>query len=144
MGTIKTGNRGFTLIEVLVVMGILAIGLAVAIPNFIGVGQRSAVKAEARQLKNLLERTRMDAVRRNQDLTVAINVATNQCTVSDLNGVISTTNFTRVNITNPDAFNIVWNARGMPDTFYNIGLAGDDATFNVNISSAGNIRLAQQ
>jgi prepilin-type N-terminal cleavage/methylation domain-containing protein len=141
MGTLKTGNRGFTLIEVLVVMAILAIGAAVAIPNFIGVGQRSAVKAEARQLKNLLERTRMDAVRRNQDLTVAINVATNQCTVSDLNGVISTTNFTRVNI---DAFIIVWNARGMPDSSYNIGLAGDDATFNVNISSAGNIRIAKQ
>jgi prepilin-type N-terminal cleavage/methylation domain-containing protein len=145
MGTIKTGNRGFTLIEMLVVMAILAIGLGIAIPGFMEVGQSNAVKSEARQLKNLLERTRMDAVRLNQTLTAAIDVATNQCTVSDPNGVISTTTFNGVNITtNPDPLQIVWNNRGMTANFCTISLAGDKATFNIMVSAAGNIGIAKQ
>jgi len=146
MGTIKTRHRGFTLIEVVVVVGILAIGLGIAIPGFMAVGQTNAVKAEARQLKNLLERTRMDAVRRNQTLTAAIDAATNQCTVSDPNGqVLSTTAFNGVNITTvPNPLQIVWSTRGIPANPCTINLAGNSAAFDIIVSAAGNIRVAKQ
>lgn len=143
----RFSNEGFTLIETLVVVVILAIGLAVAIPAFMEMGRSNSVKAEARSLKNLLARTRMDAVEGNQSLTATINVATSSCTVTDTatGAVVSTTNFDGVQLVPaPNPLSIVWNSRGMVGNFSSINLVGVEATYQVFVSAAGNVRIAKQ
>ena len=57
MTKINRKNYGFTLLELLVVIGIIAIILALAVPNFMGARQRardSRDKSEMNELKNAL------------------------------------------------------------------------------------------
>lgn len=139
----RSSKAGFSLIETIVVMAILAIGLAIAVPNFMAVGRSNAIKAEARELKNILAKARMDAVRRNQSLTVTMNTGTNSCTISG-GGTNLTTNFKEVQLaTSPDPFAIVWDTKGMTTNNGTVSLAGPDATYTVVVSNAGNIRIAK-
>lgn len=65
-------NRGFSLVELLVVMGIMAALALVAIPWFTKISQRNALKSSAREIQTTLLAARMKAVRRNQPVSVAI------------------------------------------------------------------------
>lgn len=65
-------NRGFSLVELLVVMGIMAALSLVAIPWFFKIAQRNALKSAAREVQTTLLAARMKAVRRNQPVSVAI------------------------------------------------------------------------
>lgn len=138
-------NEGFTLIETIVVMTIFAIGVSIALPNLMAMGRSNAVKAEARKLKDVLAKTRMDAVRRNQALTVTVDTTANSCTVSVTGGAdVSTTDFIRVQLaSSPDSLSIVWDTKGMTNNNCTISLIGAEATYQVIVSLAGNIRIAK-
>lgn len=143
----RFSNAGFTLIETLVVVAIFVIGMAIAIPNFMEMGRSNAVKSEARTLKNLLARTRMDAVRRNQSLTATINTVANSCAVTETatGTLVSTTNFEAVQLVPaPSPLSIVWDSRGMVGNFSRIDLVGAEATYRVNVSLAGNINIVKR
>lgn len=49
----KTGNRGFTLIEVLIVVLIISIIASIAIPNFLGALQRSRQRRTMMDMRSL-------------------------------------------------------------------------------------------
>jgi prepilin-type N-terminal cleavage/methylation domain-containing protein len=70
--TFTRRNRGFSLIELVVVMGIMAALALVAIPWFTKISQRSALKSAAREVQTTLLAARMKAVKRNQNVSVAI------------------------------------------------------------------------
>jgi prepilin-type N-terminal cleavage/methylation domain-containing protein len=151
MNLIIGSRKGFTLIEMLIVMFILAIGLAIAVPGFMAMGRSNSIKAEARLLKNLLAKTRMDAVRLNQSLTATINTVANSCIVTETVGGanVSTTNFDGVQLTtNPSPLAIEWDAKGMTDdciatTTCTVNLVSSDASYSVIVSSAGNISIVK-
>ena len=63
-------SKGFTLLEVLIVVVIFGVGMAIAIPSIKSMGQRSAVMADARQLKDVLAQARMEAIEQNSWVTV--------------------------------------------------------------------------
>lgn len=63
-------SKGFTLLEVLIVVTIFAVGMAIAIPSIKSMGQRNAVMADARQLKDVLTQARMTAIEQNSWVTV--------------------------------------------------------------------------
>ena len=65
-------NQGFSLIELVVVMGIMAALALVAIPWFLKISQRAALKSAAREIQTTLLAARMKAVKRNQQVSVAI------------------------------------------------------------------------
>jgi prepilin-type N-terminal cleavage/methylation domain-containing protein len=138
-------NKGFTLIEVLVVMVLLAIGMAIATPNFMRIGQRYAARAEARELKNVLAKTRMDAVQRHESLTATIDARNNRCTITDSGGAtLSVVNFNDVQFsTGSNPLPIVWNSKGMTDNSYNIGIAGKETSYTLVVSAAGNIQITR-
>ena len=66
-------NRGFSLVELLVVMGILAAITLVAVPWFVKLAQRNSLKSAAFEVQTTLLAARMKAVKRNQPVAVVIN-----------------------------------------------------------------------
>lgn len=65
-------SRGFTLVEILVVMAILAALSLVAIPWFLKLSQRYALKSGAREIATTLAAARMTAVKLNQPVSVVL------------------------------------------------------------------------
>lgn len=65
-------TRGFSLIELMVVMGIMAALSLVAIPWFFKISQRNALKSAAREVQTTLLAARMKAVKRNAPVSVLI------------------------------------------------------------------------
>jgi prepilin-type N-terminal cleavage/methylation domain-containing protein len=139
------GNKGFTLIEAMIVVAILAIGMAIATPGLRGIGLRNAAKSEVRELKNILAKTRMDAVQRNESLTATVDITNNRCTVTDSGGAtLSTINFNNVQLTaSSDPLPIVWNSKGMTANSINIGITAKDASYTLVVSAAGNIQITR-
>ena len=68
----KRAVRGFTLIELIVVMAILAIVLAVVAPWFYQALRRQRLMSPVREVYSLVLATRMQAVRRNQVVILAV------------------------------------------------------------------------
>lgn len=65
-------SRGYTLVEILVVMAILAIITVVSLPWFLKLIQRNALKSSAREIAVTLAAARMTAVKRNAPVSVVI------------------------------------------------------------------------
>lgn len=60
---------GFTLLELVITVAVLAITLSIAIPSFQGITNRNRLTAVANELSAALQLTRMEAIRRNARVT---------------------------------------------------------------------------
>ena len=78
----RARHAGFTLIEVLVVVAILGIIAAMALPNFSVVLANSSVRSTADQLRDTVTRARLEALKRNAPVVVAANSGVITLTVS--------------------------------------------------------------
>jgi type IV fimbrial biogenesis protein FimT len=65
-------NRGFTLLEVLVVLALLAVLLSLAVPSLIGLRQKHQMQSQAEQLQASLLLARSEALRRQQRVTLCV------------------------------------------------------------------------
>jgi prepilin-type N-terminal cleavage/methylation domain-containing protein len=74
----KIGPKGFSLIETLVVISILAIAAAAAIPNMIAWRSGMQLRAAVNELRNDLEFSKTRAVKENAKVTVAFNPTAGQ------------------------------------------------------------------
>lgn len=84
-------RRGFTLIELMVTLSILAFSLALVAPSFSGWVQNSKVRSYAESLQNALQFARSEAVRRNTPVSLQIT------TTLDNNCALATANVAAVN-----------------------------------------------
>jgi len=78
----KNRETGFTLIEVMIVVAIIGIAAALAIPNYLVWQSRSELRQGITEVQNQLLLARMAALSRNAPVTVAISIT---------NGVVLTT-----------------------------------------------------
>ena len=69
--------KGVTLIELIVVLTIIAISAAIAIPNMSGWMAKMKLNAEARKVYSSFQLARSEAIKRNSDVAVRITWATN-------------------------------------------------------------------
>jgi type IV fimbrial biogenesis protein FimT len=78
-------NAGFSLMEVMTVLGILAILSAIAIPGYLGWRDNARLASAAQDVYSIFQKAKIEAARRNA--TVAITFAANIATVYvDSNG----------------------------------------------------------
>lgn len=71
INVIKLKEKGFTLVEIMIVVAIIAILSAIAIPNFMAARSKSranACKANIRQIDSSLEQVAMDRLLTNGDI----------------------------------------------------------------------------
>ena len=63
--------HGYTIVEVMVVLAVLALLTLIAVPWFLKISQRQALKSAAREIQITLTAARMSAVKRNAPVSVA-------------------------------------------------------------------------
>ena len=61
----RRSNPGFTLVELLIVIAVLAIGLTIAVPSFQEIIKRNQIAAQNNELIALVHLARNEAIRRN-------------------------------------------------------------------------------
>ena len=69
----KNQNRGFTLIELMVTLAVLAVLIVLAVPSFQDYFQKARVRGTADQVTDLLARARAVAVKSNMPVAVQAN-----------------------------------------------------------------------
>ena len=70
-------QRGFTLLELVIVLFVISILTAVAFPNFLEWNQNNRLKGDARTLYSTMQKTKMLAIRNNSDAVISFNVNAN-------------------------------------------------------------------
>ena len=81
-------QRGFTVIELMIVVAIIGVGAAIAIPNYIDWNARTQLRQAASEVSSQLALARMAAMNRNTSVTVTIStvdgsVATGTVSISE-------------------------------------------------------------
>ena len=66
-------SRGFTLIELMIVLALLAIVAFIAVPNFTDFIERNRIQTQAQELQAFLLYARGEAVSRNTSITVTLD-----------------------------------------------------------------------
>ena len=74
----RPAARGFTLLELLVVLAIAGIAMAIGIPALQNMVVRSRTEGFAREISSLIQRSRLEAIRRNRPAFVYFDESKNQ------------------------------------------------------------------
>lgn len=82
MGVICTRQRGFTLLELVVVLFVVVLGFSVIGLNLSSGNDSTAIKAAARDIVSALRYARGQALMTHQEATVALDLSDNSYTVS--------------------------------------------------------------
>ncbi len=114
----KMDNKGFTLLEVMIVIAIVAIGTAIAVPNYLGYRSKSQLRSAANILKGDLYRAKITAVKNNTNITVQFSE--NNYTITSL-GQRSLPGSVTVDLVNTtlNGNNTTFNQKGIPDNSTN-------------------------
>lgn len=155
-------TQGFTLIEMMVTVAVLAIIVSIAAPSFNSFFDRYRVKRAADTLSSFLINAKSEAIKRNKNVSAVItgsgttwcvgmtesstcNCSTaNACQIEGADRVINSTSFNGVKLLGPDtghAFEFK-TQRGAVTGFDTVQLeSANGAKVNVRVSMVGRIKL---
>ena len=69
-----SANKGFTVIELLIAIGVIAIVASLALPSYRSIIEKRQVTSGAEQLSAFLSAVQMEAVKRSENITVSYNM----------------------------------------------------------------------
>ncbi len=164
---IKSGQKGFTLIEVIIVIAIAAILAAVAYPLIITTVPRYHLREEARELMINFKRAKVEAVKHNRDVVIlfadapAVGPGGSYQIFVNMDGdgnsphtidagdiLLGANHQIRTNMRLISNFGVPanqagYNNRGLPLQLGNVTLGTNDGsrTYTLFVSLAGNVRL---
>lgn len=76
----RRSERGFTLLEILVVIAILGIVTSLSIPALLNAMRRSKIEGPVREVATLMQRARLEAIKRNRQTMVFADQAREEIT----------------------------------------------------------------
>ena len=133
-------EQGFTLIEMLVVMTVLAIMLAVGVPSFRNFVAGQKVKTASYDLMTALVLARSEAIKRNTDVTVApdtANVWIGGWTVkAGATTLVQQQSLSGVTVTKAPT-SVVYKSNGRPTAGSNFEVSGSNSVKCVKVDLTG-------
>ena len=137
----RRNSAGFTLIEMMATIGVAAILMAIAIPQFLSALPGLRLNDAARQVATDLQLARMRAISQNNSNTVTFNTSTGVYSFSlgsesyDIDQL-----YPGIALTAPTA-NPVFTSRGTASTPATITLSNGTAIRQVEVTPVGRVRI---
>jgi len=139
-------NRGFSLLELMIVIGIIAILSGIIVPNMISWYQRQGLRNAVYELQSNLQLAKMTAVKDNNSCDVNIDTAARSYDIPCINKTVSLNDYTG-GVTfgspggNSTAGGLTFTSRGICSPFGNIYLTDRDrsAYYRIQIIISGGI-----
>lgn len=157
---IKSGEKGFSLIEVMIVIAILGILSSVALPLILASIPRYHLRAEIHELVINFKRAKIEAVKHNRDVVILfqdtpaagpggsyqmfVNVDRNAPPTLDAGDISLVLNKQiRPDMQLNSSNNTGYNSRGLPLQMANVTVGTRDGARNytLSVSAAGNVRV---
>lgn len=121
-----TRFKGFTLIELMVIIAIVAITAAIAVPNFTNLIRNNQVQAKADELSSLIQYARSEAVTKRTDVTVEAKPADKKWVVTAGTTELRSLDYNPAQADiKPTNNSLTFNARGTANRNVKIGICRD-------------------
>jgi len=137
-------NKGFTLVEMMVIIGIVAILALITIPNIASWRPKAALSSASRTLKADLGMAKSRAIRDNSTITVTFDTANGTYRITDNGGnTIKARRFTGLSISGTTfaGNTVTFDRRGRSSSAGDISLTNSSGTIQIVITLLGSIQV---
>lgn len=131
-------NTGFTLLELMIVIAIIGILAAIAVPSFQGILERDRLKQVAEALKSDMQFARTEAIKRSNDIIVSRTTGNAGAWCYGLSAVTTSCDCNLATATTTDDCEIKIIPGSMYSNKVNMNSASGNSTFSFRRGTIGN------